>query len=148
MPTTTHKVHDMTGESSGIGAAVRDKLADGEVVVATIFLNGRVNEYGVYVMRNDEYGSHDLRGSFLAKGRRTSLCRGARYTTASFRSGVPMSLCVYSNDVGTCTADNHAPRCTWWRVLICPGGWLAPFVILLTVATVTVAVFWRDILPF
>lgn len=57
------KIHDMTSESAGIGAALRDELPDGTVVVAMIVLNGRPNEYGVYVMRRDEYGDYDLRAT-------------------------------------------------------------------------------------
>lgn len=63
MPTTMRKVHDMTSERGGIGAAIRDKLPDGEVVVATMFLDGQSDEFGVYVMREDEYGHYDLRAA-------------------------------------------------------------------------------------
>lgn len=59
------KVHDLTSNRLGIAAAI--DLPAGSVVVATIFLNGRNNEYGVYVLGPDKHDRYDLRASCMDK---------------------------------------------------------------------------------
>lgn len=65
MSTTNPKVHDLTSNRLGIAAA--KDLQAGSVVVVTIFLNGRNNEYGVYVLGPDKHDRYDLRASCMDK---------------------------------------------------------------------------------
>lgn len=56
-----------------------------------------------------------------------------------------MLRCHRRTPEGTCLEMVHAPRCVWWRELICPGGWLMPFVLIMITALAGTA--WRFLLP-